>query len=80
MTALHYLIELNVRPLISLLQDSVSLHKKFIADCYKRLEVSVRNDTSSPLVHPPPKSPKPLHPLTAGLSLRPPARLWAARL
>ncbi len=23
------------------LQDSVSLHKKFIADCYKRLEVSV---------------------------------------
>lgn len=26
-----------------LLQDSVSLHKKFIADCYKRLEVSVRH-------------------------------------
>lgn len=24
----------------SSLQDSVSLHKKFIADCYKRLEVS----------------------------------------
>lgn len=23
------------------IQDSVSLHKKFIADCYKRLEVSV---------------------------------------
>lgn len=31
-----------------LLQDSVSLHKKFIADCYKRLEVSVRNARRSP--------------------------------
>lgn len=37
---LSYFVELIVHILFSPWQDSVSLHKKFIADCYKRLEVS----------------------------------------